>query len=158
MTIKLGDAICLHVILCRICAQGGYVNGTKPSAVGVQEGNDVDGCDLCVKGVSIFQVTVTNFIDDVMEKIGYASLGGLITGVVIKSGFMGSLCTNANNCCGVVSYCLVVEWETSQAYKCGTMVGVVIDSLGEDGLEGVNSVQLVIGDDHEQWEKGLPDG
>ncbi len=39
-----------------------------------------------------------------------------------------------------------------------TMVGFVLDSLGEDGCEGVNSIQLVVGDDHVQWEKGFPDG
>ncbi len=63
---------------------------------------------------------------------------------------MGSLCTNANNCGGVVSNCLVVEWETSRSYKFGTMVGFVLDSLGEDGHEGLNPVQLVIEDAHEQ--------
>jgi hypothetical protein len=38
------------------------------------------------------------------------------------------------------------------------MVGFVLDSLGEDGSEGVSSIQLVVGDDHEQWEKGFLDG
>jgi hypothetical protein len=71
---------------------------------------------------------------------------------------VGSLRTNAKDCPGVISDCLVVEWEMSQAYKFGTMVGFVLDSLGEDGCEGVNSIQLVIGDDHEQWEKGFLDG
>jgi hypothetical protein len=46
----------------------------------------------------------------------------------------------------------------SQAYKFDTMVGFILDSLGEDGCEGVNPVQLIIRDDHEQWEKGFPDG
>jgi hypothetical protein len=71
---------------------------------------------------------------------------------------MGSLHTNANNCCGVVSNRLVVKWETSRAYKFGTMVGFLLDSFGEDGCEGVNPVQLVVGDDHEQWKKSFPDG
>ena len=65
---------------------------------------------------------------------------------------------NANNYHGIVRNFLVVEWETSWAYKFGTMVSFLLDSLGEDGCEGVNSVQLVVGDDHEQWEKGFPDG
>jgi hypothetical protein len=65
---------------------------------------------------------------------------------------------NVNDCRGVVSDRLVVEWETSQAYKFGTMVGFVLDSLGEDDREGVTPIQLVIGDDNEQWEKGFPDG
>ncbi len=38
------------------------------------------------------------------------------------------------------------------------MVGFMLDSLGEDGCEGVNPIQLVIGDDHEQWENGFLDG
>ncbi len=38
------------------------------------------------------------------------------------------------------------------------MIGYLLDSLGEDGREGVNPIQLVVGDDHEQWEKGIPDG
>jgi hypothetical protein len=71
---------------------------------------------------------------------------------------MGRLCTNVNDCRGVVSNHLVVEWETSQAYKFGTMVGFVLHILGEDGHEGVNPIQLVVGDDHEQWEKGFLDG
>ncbi len=61
---------------------------------------------------------------------------------------MGSLRTNPNNCHGVVSNHLVVEWKTIRAYKFGAMVGFIPDSLGEDGCEGVNSVQLVIRDDH----------
>ncbi len=82
----------------------------------------------------------------------------LVTGVVIKLGFVGGLCTNANNCCGIISNPLVIEWETSRAYKFGTTVGFVLDGLGEDGREGVNPIQLVLGDDHEQWEKGFLDG
>jgi hypothetical protein len=71
---------------------------------------------------------------------------------------MGGLHINANNCCAVVSNRLVVECETSRAYKFGIMVSFVLDSLGEDGREGVNLIQLVVGDDHEQWEKGFLDG
>ncbi len=70
---------------------------------------------------------------------------------------MGGLRTNANDFRGIVSDHLIVEWETSRVYKFGTMVGFVLDSLSEDGREGVNPVQLVVGDDHEQWEKGFLD-
>jgi hypothetical protein len=124
----------------------------KPFAVGVKKRHDVNGRDLRVIGVGIFEVIVLNLIDNVAEKFGHALFSRLITGVVIELGFVGSLRMNANNCRGVVSNRLVVEWETSRAYKFGTMVGFVLDSLGEDGHEGVNSIQLVIGDDHEQWE------
>ncbi len=84
--------------------------------------------------------------------------GCLVTGVVIKSGFVGSFHTNANDCRGVVRDYLVIEWEASRAYKFGTMVSFVLDSLGGDCCEEVSPIQLVIGDDHEQWEKGFLDG
>jgi hypothetical protein len=45
-----------------------------------------------------------------------------------------------------------------RAYKFGAMVGFVLDSLGEDGREGVNPIQLIVWDDHEQWEKSFSDG
>jgi hypothetical protein len=137
--------------------QQDHVKGMKPSAVGIKEGHDVDGLDLCVEGVGIFEVVVPNFINNIVEKLGHALFCHLENGVVIEFGFVGGLRTYANNCCSNVSNRLVVEWETSQAYKFGTFVGFVLDSLGEDGHEGVNPVQLVIGGDHEQWEKGFPD-
>ncbi len=148
----------MHIVLYHICMQHDHVESMKASAVGVKEGHDVDGRDLCVEGVGIFKVIVPNFIDNIVEKLGHALLGCLIFGVVIELGFVGCLCMNADNCRGVVSNSLVVEWEMSWAFKFGTMVGFVLDSLSEDGREGVNPVQLVVGDDHEQWEKGLPDG
>ncbi len=130
----------MHVVLHHVRAKQDHVKGMKPSAVGVKEGHDFDGRDLRVEGVGVFEVVVSNLIDDVAEKLGYALFGRLITGVVIELGFVGSLRTNANNCRGVVSNRLVVEWETSRAYKFGAMAGFVLDSLGEDGCEGVNSV------------------
>jgi hypothetical protein len=110
------------------------------------------------EGVGIYEVIVSNLIDNVVGKLGHALFGRLITGVVIESGFVGSLPMTTNDCRGVVSNCLVIERATSRVYKFGTMVGSVLDSLGEAGCEGVNSIQLVIGDDHEQWEKGFLDG
>ena len=71
---------------------------------------------------------------------------------------MGSLCPNANDCHGFVGNRLVVEWEMGQVYKFGTVVGFILDGLGEDGYEGVNLIQLVVGDDHEKGGKGLLDG
>ncbi len=50
---------------------------------------------------------------DIMEKLGHALPGCLVTGVVIKEGFVGGLRTNANDCHGIISNCLVVERETS---------------------------------------------
>ncbi len=127
---KLGDAICLHVILHQICAQGDHVNGMQPPAVGVNESHDVEGHDLCEKHVGIFQIVVPNFVDNVMEKLGHAALSCLVTGIVIELGLMGSLRTNATDCCGIVGNQLVVEREPSRAYKLGTVVGSVLGGLG----------------------------
>ncbi len=77
--------------------QQDHVKGMKPPAVGVKEGHDVNGRDLCVEGVGIFEVVVPNIIDNIAEKLGHASFDCLVTGVVIESGFAGGLCRNANN-------------------------------------------------------------
>ncbi len=106
----LGDAIRLHIVLHHISAKQDHVKGMKPSTVGIEEGHDVDGHDLHVEGVSVFEVIVPNLIDNVAEKLGHTLFGHLITGVVMELGFVGSLHTNANDCCGIVSDYLVVEW------------------------------------------------
>jgi hypothetical protein len=84
----------------------------KASAVGIKEGHDVNGRDLSVEGVVIFEVIVPNFINNMVEKLGHTLFGCLVTGVVIKLGFVGSLCTNASNCWAVISNHPVIEWET----------------------------------------------
>ena len=38
------------------------------------------------------------------------------------------------------------------------MVRFVLGSLGEDGHEGMGSLQLVVEDDHEEGKKSPPDG
>ncbi len=75
----------------------------KFSAVGIKEGHDVDGHDLCVEGVGIFEVVEPNFIDGIAEKLGHALLVCLITGIVIESGFVDGLRMNTNKCCGNIS-------------------------------------------------------
>jgi hypothetical protein len=145
MKVELGDAIRFHVALHHVQAKQDHVKGMKPSAVGIEERHDVDGRDLCVEGVGIFEVVVSNLIKNVAEKFGHASFGRLVTSIVIELGFVGNLHTNTNDCRGIVSNRLIVEWKTSQAYNFGAMVGFVLDSLGEDGCEGVNTIQLVIG-------------
>jgi hypothetical protein len=115
----------LHIGLHCISTNHDHVKSMKPSAVSVKEGHDVNGHEVCVEGVGVFEVVVPNFINNVAEKLGHALLGCLVTGIVISSGFVGSLRTNANDCCGIISNCLVVEWETSWVYKFGTMVGFV---------------------------------
>ena len=38
------------------------------------------------------------------------------------------------------------------------MFGFVLDGLREDGREGVDSIQLIIWDDHEEGKERFPDG
>ncbi len=119
----------MHIVLRHISAQSVHVEGMKSSTIGVKEGHDVNDRDLCVEGVGIFQVIVPNLIN-ITEKFGHALLGRLVTGIVIEMGFVGSLRMKVKDRCGIVSNCLVVEWETSWAYQFGTMVGFVLDRLG----------------------------
>jgi hypothetical protein len=77
MTMNWGDAIHLHLVLHHICMEHDHVKSMKASAVGIEEGHDVDGRDLSVEGVGVFEVIVPNFINDVAEKLGHASLGCL---------------------------------------------------------------------------------
>jgi hypothetical protein len=151
---ELGDAIRLHAMLHCICVQGDHLDGMQPPAVGVKESHDVKGRDLCVKCVSVFQVIVPKCHGETWPHPALPPFNWRSP----QSGFMCSLRTNANNRHGAIGDPLVKEWETGQVYKFGIVVGFILGGLGEDGHEGVNTVQLVIGDDHEKGDKGLPDG
>jgi len=76
-----------------ISAEGDRVDGMQPPAVGVEEGHDVDGRDLSVEGISIFEIIVPDLVNDIAKKFGNATFGRFVTGVVIEAGFMGRLCT-----------------------------------------------------------------
>ncbi len=72
---------------------------------------------------------------------------------------MGGLCSNADNCCGIVSDVFIVEGEAGGPDKFGVAVfGFVLGGLRKDGREGMDSFQLVVRNDHEKGEKSLPDG
>ena len=109
---ELGGALCLHVILHHISAEGDHVDGTKPSAVGVKEGHDVDGYDLCVEKVCVFKILVPDLIDDIAEEFGNATFGRLVIDKFIEVGFVGCLRMNWDDCCGVVGDGSIVERET----------------------------------------------
>ncbi len=85
---ELGDAVCLHVILVHIGAEGDHVNGVEPPAVGIKEDHDLDGQNLSVEGVGILEVVVPDFVNSFVEKFGGPALGCLVTGVVVKAGFV----------------------------------------------------------------------
>jgi hypothetical protein len=59
--------------------------------------------------------------------------------------------TNADNCCGFVGDVFIVEGESSGTDNFfAAMVNFVLGGLREDGREGMDSLQLVIRDDHEE--------
>ena len=74
--------------------EGDHVDGMQPPAVGVKEGHNVDGRDLCVEGIGVFEIVVPDLINDIVKKFGDATLGCFVTGIVIEAGFVGRLCTN----------------------------------------------------------------
>ena len=125
-------------------------------AVGVKEAYDVDGHDLSVEGISVFEIVVPDLVNDNAKKFDNVTFGRFVTGLVIKTGFMGRLCTNPDNCCGIVGNVFIVEGEADGAYKFGVaMFSFVLGSLREDSREGVDSYQLFIRNDHEEGEDTL---
>ncbi len=98
----MGDALCLYVILCHISAEGDHVNGMYPFAVGVKEGHDVDGHDLCVEKVCVFEIVVPDLIGNITQEFDNTTFGRLVIGKIIKAGFVGRLCMNSDDCCGVI--------------------------------------------------------
>ena len=54
-------------------------------------------------------MVVPDLVDDITEKFGDATFGRFVTGVVVKAGFMGRLCTNSDDCRGVVSDVFILE-------------------------------------------------
>ncbi len=72
---------------------------------------------------------------------------------------MGRLSSNSDNCRGVVGDVFVVERKAGGTYEFGgAMFGFVLDGLHEDGREGVDSIQLIIWNDHEEGKERFPDG
>ena len=72
---------------------------------------------------------------------------------------MGRLCTNLDDCRGVVGDGIIVEREVFGTHTFFVaVVGFVLGGLGEDGHKGMGSPQLVVGDDHEERKKYPLDG
>ena len=139
--------------------EGDHVDGMRPPAVGVKEGHDVVGSDLCVEGIGVFEIVVPDLVNDIAKEFGKAMFGRFLTGVVIEAGFMGRLCTNPADCCGVVNNVFIVEGEAGGTYKfCVAKFSFVLGGLREDGREGMDSIQLIAGNDHEEGKKCFPDG
>jgi hypothetical protein len=156
---ELGDAIRLHVILRHISAEGDHLDSVQAAAVGIKEGHDLDGRDLCVEGLGVFEIVVPDLIDHVAKKFGNATFGRFVTGVVIKAGFVSRLRTNLDNCRGVVGDVFIVERKADGTNKRFVAVfEFVLGGVREDSRERMDAVQLVIGDDHEERQNTLSDG
>jgi hypothetical protein len=92
----------------------------KTPAVGVEEGHDVEGHEIVVPYIIYY----------IAKEFGDASFGRLVTGVVIEAGFMGGLCTNANDCRGVVGDVFIVEGEVGGTEEHGIAVfGFVLGGI-----------------------------
>ena len=98
----LGDVIHLTVILVHVGAEGDHVDGVEPPAVGIEEGDDLEGRHLRVEGVCVLEVVVPDLVDDLPQELGGPAFGRLETGVVVEAGFVGRLRANANDRGGVV--------------------------------------------------------
>ena len=96
----------------------------------------VNGHDLCVESLGIFEIVVPDLINVIAKEFGDATFGHLVTGIVIEAGFVGSLCMNTDNCRGFVGNVFIVEGEAGGLYEFGiAMVGFVLGGIHEDGRE-----------------------
>ncbi len=130
----------------------------QPPAVGVKEGHDVQRHDLCVENLGILEDVIPDLLDGFMEEFGNAPLGCLVTGVVIKAGLVGRFCSDADNDRGIIGNAAIVERQAGGTAEGGTtMVGGIPRGICEDGCEGMNPPQLIVGDHHEEGEDRLSD-
>ena len=144
----LGDAIRLHVILVHVDAEGDHVNGVELPAVDIKEGHDLEGRHLSVEGVGVLEVVVPDFVDGFMENFGGPTLGRLVTGKVIKAGFVGQFRVDANNRGGIVGNADVVERQVDGMDEGGAMVGGIPCRICEEAHEGIDPPELIVGDLH----------
>ncbi len=51
-------------------AEGDHVDGMQPPAVGVEEGDDLEGRHLRVEGVGVLEVVVPDLVDNFPQELG----------------------------------------------------------------------------------------
>ncbi len=72
---------------------------------------------------------------------------------------MGRLCTNVDDCRGIVGDVFIVEGGADGPYEFGiAMFTFVFGGLREDGRERMEAIQLIKGNDHQEGKKLFPDG
>ncbi len=72
-----------------VCAEGDHINSVESPAVGVKEGDDVQGRHLSGEGVGTLEVVLPDFLHGIAKELGSTVFGCLLTGVVTKAGFVG---------------------------------------------------------------------
>jgi hypothetical protein len=73
-----------------------------------------------------------------LNAFGDTTFGHLITSKIVEAGFVGCLCTNSDNCHGVVGNGIIVEREAFRTYNFFVaMVSFVLGGLGEDDHKGI---------------------
>ena len=119
---------------------------------------DVNGRDLHVECAHVFEIVVPVLVNNVVKEFGDATFSRLVIGKVIEVGFMGCLWMNSDDCPGIINNESIVEGKAGGTDKfIVAMVGFVLGGLCEDGHEGIGSLQLVVGNDHEEGKKSPPD-
>jgi hypothetical protein len=88
---ELGDAICLHVVLHHVQAEGDHVDGMQTPAVGIEVDHDFEGRDLCIEHLGILKVVIPNLVNDVLEEYGHATFGHLVAGVLSRQDLWAAL-------------------------------------------------------------------
>ncbi len=147
----LGGVICLDVVLVHVGVEHNHVNGMKTPAVGIKEGHNLEGCDLCVESVSILQVIVPHLIYGIPEGLGGATFGRLLSGKVAKARLVGSLRMDTDSDGGIVGNGAVIEGQAGGANKCCiAMVGRIPHGIHENTCERMGPPQEIVGNHHEE--------
>ena len=124
------------VVLVYVCVEQDHVDGVKPSAAGIQIQDDIEGCFLCVEGVSIFEVIVPDLIDGFTKELSSALFSRFVAGKVIQAGLVSSLCSNMEDRGSIVQDGAVVERESSwPAEGLATVLVRVLHGICDNGLE-----------------------
>jgi hypothetical protein len=93
-----------------------------------------------------------------VEELGSAASCGLVTGIVIKTDFVGQFRMDLDNSGSIICDGAVVERQASGANKCvAPMIGGIPFRIRKDCREGVDPPKLTLENLLEDGEKRFPD-
>ncbi len=105
----LGNAVSLGVVAVHVRPESEHVDSVEPSAVGVEEGHDVNSEYLCIKGICVLEVGVPSLVHRGEEEFGCAALGRFVAGIVVKSGTVGCFPADSDDGQRIFGNIFVVE-------------------------------------------------